>query len=204
MVRQTLKMMILSAVFVVLSMPASAAERYVIDSTHSSISFSIRHMVVSKVRGSFTSFEGAIEYDANDPSSSSVAVTIATESIDTANDKRDDHLRNPDFFDAESYPQITFSSSEVRRTNSGYLLKGTLDMHGVQKVLEIPFEINGPINDPWGNTRMGIESSPIVINRKDFGILWNKALDGGGVVVGEEVTVEIALEAIKSKDQAPE
>jgi polyisoprenoid-binding protein YceI len=159
-------------------------------------------MVVAKVRGSFSDIEGAIQFSQAQPESSSVAVTIKPESINTGDEKRDAHLRNPDFFDVEKYPTITFSSSAVKKKENGFVLNGELTMHGVTREIEIPFKINGPIQDPWGNSRLGIEAEPITLDRKDFGITFNKALDGGGVMVGNEVTIEIALEAVKAGSKA--
>ncbi|MCP4895464.1 MAG: YceI family protein [bacterium] len=179
-----------------ISVSASATDEYTIDQTHSSISFTVRHMVVSKVRGSFTEVSGAILYDADDPTKSSVNATIPAASINTANEGRDKHLRGEDFFDADKFPQLSFVSTAVRKNDQGLALVGDLTMHGVTRSIEIPFQVNGPIIDGRGNLRMGIEAEPVVIDRKDYGIEWNRVLDGGGLSVGNEVTVEINLEAI--------
>jgi polyisoprenoid-binding protein YceI len=184
-----------------LVLPVFAGDEYTIDQAHSSVSFTVRHMVVSKVRGSFAELEGVIKYLPEDPTSSSVQVTIKPESINTGDEKRDAHLRNPDFFDVEKYPEMTFASSNVGTSGDGFVLTGVLTMHGVSREVEIPFKVNGPIQDPWGNTRMGVEAEPITLDRKDFGLTYNRALEGGGLVVGDEITVEIALEAVR---RAPE
>ena len=171
---------------------------YEVDIAHSSISFKISHMVVSKVRGNFKDFSVTIKEDPNDITKSSVAVVIKTASIDTDNEKRDNHLRSADFFDAEKYPEITFRSSRIEKKGDAYIAVGTLDMHGVSKEITIPFEITGKMQDPWGNTRAGIEAST-QLDRKDYGLNWNKTLDKGGLLVGNEVKIEIFLEMVGKK-----
>ena len=174
---------------------AFGADKFTIDQTHSSIGFSVKHLVITNVKGSFTDFSGSIMYDSADITKSSVSVTIKAGSIDTNDDARDKHLRSTDFFDVEKYPEITFVSSKIEKTDDGLIAHGKLTMHGVTKVIAIPFEIAGPIAGPWGKTRMGVEAS-ITIDRKDFGITWNKLLDSGGLTVGNEVKIELNIEAI--------
>ncbi len=171
---------------------------YEVDIAHSSISFKISHMVVSKVRGHFNDFSVNIKEDPNDITKSSVAVAIKTASIDTRNEKRDNHLRSADFFDAEKYPEITFQSKRIEKKGDAYAAVGTLDMHGVSKEITISFEITGKLKDPWGNTRAGIEASA-KLDRKDYGLNWNKTLDKGGLMVGNEVKIEILLEMVSKK-----
>jgi polyisoprenoid-binding protein YceI len=171
---------------------------YEADIAHSSLSFKISHMVVSKVRGHFNDFSVTIKEDPNDITKSSVAVVIKTASIDTDNEKRDNHLRSADFFDAEKYPEITFQSSRIEKKGDAYAAVGTLNMHGVSKEITIPFEITGKMKDPWGNTRAGIEAST-QLDRKDYGLNWNKTLDKGGLMVGNEVKIEILLEMVSKK-----
>ena len=171
---------------------------YEVDIAHSSISFKISHMVVSKVMGRFNDFSVAIKEDPNDITKSSVAVVIKTASIDTDNEKRDNHLRSADFFDAEKYHEITFQSSRIEKKGDAYAAVGTLNMHGVSKEITIPFEITGKMKDPWGNTRAGIEAST-QLDRKDYGLNWNKTLDKGGLMVGNEVKIEILLEMVSKK-----
>jgi polyisoprenoid-binding protein YceI len=177
---------------------AIAADTFSIDKSHSSILFAVKHMVITKVKGEFTEYAGTILYDASDVSKSSVEVTIKTASIDTKDEKRDDHLRNPDFFDTETYPEITFKSKAISKSEKGFVATGDLTMRGVTKEIEIPFEITGVIDDPWGNTRMGV-AAELELNRQDYGISWSKSLDAGGLVVGDNVEIEIEIEAIKAK-----
>lgn len=177
---------------------ARAAEEYPIDRVHSSVAFAVRHMVVSKVKGEFNEWSGTIYYDDKDVAKSSVEVTIKTASIDTKDTKRDDHLKSADFFDAASHPEITFKSKRIEKSESGYVAVGDLTMRGVTKEISIPFEIAGMITDPYGNTRLGL-SAQTTINRQDFGVSWSKALDTGGLVVSDEVQIEIEIEAVKAK-----
>jgi len=174
---------------------ATGAEKYQIDRTHSSITFSVKHLVITNVKGAFNDFSGSISYDADDITKSTVNVTIKVESIDTNDESRDDHLRNPDFFDVEKYPEITFVSDKIEKNDDGLIVHGKLTMHGITKEIAIPFTIAGPITGPRGNTRMGVEAS-LKIDRKDFGITWNKVLDTGGLTVGNEVKIELNIEAI--------
>jgi len=127
-----------------------------------------------------------------------VNVTIKVASIDTANDKRDEHLRNPDFFDAAAYPDITFKSTQVAKKGDGYVATGTLTMRGVSKTVSIPFEIVGKMKDMQGKTRMGVQGK-VKLNRMDYGVSWSRTLDTGGVVVGEEVTVDLDIQGVQVK-----
>ena len=171
---------------------------YKADTAHSSISFKISHMMVSKVRGHFNDFSVTIKEDPDDITKSSASVMIKAASIDTADKKRDDHLRSPDFFDVGKYPEITFKSKKIEKKGNGYAATGTLTMHGVSKEVTIFFEITGKLKDPWGNTRMGVEANT-KLDRKDYGIKWNKTLDQGGLMVGNEVNIEILLELVSKK-----
>lgn len=175
--------------------PVLAAERYAIDQAHASIGFGVRHLVISTVRGSFHDVQGTIEYDAADPTKSSVEVTIQAASIDTGIDNRDKHLRSPDFFDVEQFPTITFRSSSVERQGDGYIVHGTLTMHGVSNEIAIPFQVAGPIDD-HGKQRIGVDGS-IRLNRQDYGIVWNKTMDTGGLAVGNDVDITLSVEAIQ-------
>ncbi len=175
-----------------------AVDTYTFDKAHSSIAFAAKHMVITKVRGEFNEYTGSIQYDEADITKSSVTVTIKTASIDTKNQKRDDHLRSADFFDAEKFPEITFKSKKIEKTENGLVMTGDLTMHGVTKEIRIPFEITGVVKDPWGNTRMGA-SAALTINRQDYGVSWNQSLDAGGVVVSDDIEIEIEIEAIAAK-----
>jgi polyisoprenoid-binding protein YceI len=176
---------------------AFCAEKYVIDPTHSAINFVVPHLMVSKVTGKVSFFKGSLLYDESNPRSSSVEVIMKTASIDTGDLERDNHLRSPEFFDAQQYPEITFKSTQIDENDNLTLCRGILVMHGESKEIDIPFRVLGKIKDPSGNERIAIEGTAVV-NRRDFGITWNKLLDGGGVLVGNEVRVNLSLEAIKN------
>ncbi|GAB4335253.1 MAG: YceI family protein [Calditrichia bacterium] len=178
---------------------AVLAADYDIDKSHTNIGFKVRHMVIAKVNGNFSDYSGQISFDPNAPEKSSISVTIQVASISTENEKRDAHLKSPDFFDAAKYPTITFVSKSVKKTaDKKYVAVGDLTIRGVTKAIELPFEVTGMVKDPWGNERMGIEAST-TINRQDFGVSWNKTLDAGGVVVSDDVEIIIEAELIKKK-----
>jgi len=179
--------------------PAVAADTFTFDTAHTEMAFAVKHMVISTVKGRFNDFSGTITYDPNDVTKSSVQVSVKTASIDTGNADRDKHLRSADFFDADKYPEITFKSTSIEKRGDGYVAHGKLTIRGVTKEVELPFTITGVIIDPWGNTRMGVEVDPVTINRQDYGVSWNKTLDAGGLVVSDDVTLELAVEAVKEK-----
>jgi polyisoprenoid-binding protein YceI len=181
----------------ILAVTSPAADTFTIDPAHSSIGFVARHMVVTNVRGAFNDFAGTILYDDKDITKSSVEVSIKTATIDTKEPKRDEHLRSPDFFDAAKYPDITFKSKRIEKTADGYVAIGDLTMRGVTKEIKVPFTIAGMVTDPYGNTRMGL-SANAELNRQDYGVSWNKKLDTGGLVVGDDVKIEIEVEAVKA------
>jgi polyisoprenoid-binding protein YceI len=174
---------------------AEAAE-WQADTTHSVLTFKIRHLF-SKVQGGFDEWSANLFFDPEAMEQASVEVTIQAASIDTGNEKRDGHLRSADFFDVEQYPTITFVSSMVEQTDEGYLVHGTLTMHGVSKEIAIPVEFLGAGPDPWGRVRAGFSGS-VTIDRKDYGMEWNKALDKGGVMLGDEVEIDIEIEAVEA------
>jgi len=175
-----------------------AADTYTIDRAHSSIQFIVKHLVVTKVKGEFNEFAGTILYDDKDIVKSSVEVTIKAASIDTKDAKRDDHLRGPDFFETAKFPEITFKSKRIEKTGDGFAAVGDLTMHGVTKEIRIPFTIAGVITDPWGNVRLGL-SAETELNRQDYGVSWSKKLDNGGLVAGDDVQIELEVEAVKAK-----
>ena len=171
---------------------------YVLDPSHTRIGFVARHAMVTKVRGQFNEFEGGAVVDADDFTKSTAQLTIQAASIDTRNEQRDGHLRSNDFLALEEYPQITFVSTDVRQTGDTSLeLTGDLTVRGVTNSVTVPFEFEGAATDPFGNLRVGFEGS-LVINRKDYGVNWNAALEAGGVLVSEKVTLEFEVSAIKS------
>ena len=173
------------------------AADYSIDKAHSDVSFKARHLV-SKTSGQFTDFDGAIVADFSNLDASSVMFSIKAASIDTENEDRDKHLRSEDFFDTEKYPEITFTSSKITKSgDSSYAVTGTLTMHGVSKTVTLPVVYLGEVEDPWGNTKAGFEIST-TLDRKDYGIVWNKALDAGGMILGDEVEITINLEMKKN------
>jgi len=190
----------LLAVLLVASLAAPApAARYAIDTSHSSVGFMVKHLVVSKVRGSFEAFSGAFVFDENDLAAWEVEATIDAASIDTGNDQRDEHLRSADFFDVEKHPTLTFTAKKAVESEPGeYALHGDLTMHGVTKPVVLALEYNGSIEDPWGGTRVGF-SARGKIDRKDFGLTWNKILEGGGLTVSNEVEILIEIEGIQEK-----
>ncbi|MDQ4144543.1 MAG: YceI family protein [Actinomycetota bacterium] len=170
---------------------------YVIDSAHSRIGFVARHAMVTKVRGSFNEFEGSVHLDVDDPSRSWARVTIQAKSIDTGNSQRDEHLRSNDFLAMDEYPDITFVSTSAERIDeTRFALTGNLTLRGVTKPVTIEFEYLGAVLDPWGKQRIGFEGST-TINRKDWGVNWNMALEAGGVLVSEKVTLEFEIAAVK-------
>ncbi len=174
---------------------------YNLDPAHSRLGFVARHAMVTKVRGSFKDVEGKGYFDASDASRSQLDVTIQAASIDTGNETRDGHLRTNDFFDPENYPEINFRSTNAEQLDeSTYRVTGDLSIKGTTKPITIDLELTGPAVDPWGNTRIGLEGS-VVVNRRDWGINWNAALDAGGVLVSEKVTLEFDVAAVR---QAPE
>jgi polyisoprenoid-binding protein YceI len=171
---------------------------YSLDPTHSRVGFSARHAMVTKVRGAFNDVDGTLQLDGTDPSRSAANVTIQVASIDTRNADRDAHLRGSDFFSVEEFPTITFVSTAARQTGpSDYELTGDLTIRGVTHPVTVPFEFTGSAVDPWGNTRVGFEGS-VAVSRKDWGLTWNAALEAGGLLVSDKVTLELELSAVKT------
>jgi len=172
---------------------------YTIDPAHSSAHFSVRHMMISNVKGEFTKLSGTVAFDAANPVASKVDVTIDVASLHTRDDQRDGHLKSADFLDAEKYPLIKFVSASVQSDgHDEYLVKGDLTIHGVTH--EVDLHVEGPtpeVKDPWGNIKAGATASA-KINRKDFGLVWNVGLEAGGVLVGEEVKINIEVELTRS------
>jgi len=171
---------------------------YTLDPAHTRIGFVARHAMVTKVRGAFNEFEGTATLDGANPAGSSAQVTISTDSIDTRNAQRDEHLRGNDFLAMNEYPQITFASTGARRVDdTTFELTGDLTIKGVTNPITIPFSFEGAAKDPFGNLRVGFEGA-VTINRKDYGITWNAALETGGVLVSDKVTLEFELSLVKN------
>ncbi len=190
----------LVALFVALfiAVPATFAVTYELDPAHTQIHFTVPHLMVFKVRGNFNDFNGTIDADSSGKTLSSASAVIKTASIDTRNQKRDDHLRSPDFFEADKYPEISFTSKKVSGSGPDITLVGDLTIKGVTKEVTLKGGFLGAATDPWGNQRAGFEATG-KINRKEFGLTWNKALETGGVVVGDEVEIGLEVEAIMQK-----
>lgn len=168
------------------------------DPAHSEITFKVRHMMFSKVTGSFKAWTGTFDFDPDAPESSSTEAKIDVASIDTGNEDRDNHLRSGDFFDTENHPQITFQSTSFEKIGNGKLkLHGELTIHGTTEAISLDVDYHGKAVDPWGNLRVGFTATT-TLNRKDFGLTWNQALEAGGVLVGEKVDVELNIQAIKA------
>lgn len=184
---------------IALALPVFAfASTWNIDPEHSNVGFKVRHLMVSNVKGSFDKYAGTVDINDKDITKSKVEVSIDTSSINTNVQKRDEHLRSADFFDVAKFPAMTFVSKKVAKAGKDKLkVTGDLTLHGVTK--EVVLDVEGPSNeskDPWGNIRRGASAST-KINRKDFGLVWNKALETGGVAVGDEITISLEIEMIK-------
>src|SRR5512134_539867 len=174
-----------------------AHEKWEIDSGHSSIHFMVRHLVLAKVRGKFTRWSGSLTAEPGDPERASVDVVIDASSIDTGVAERDAHLRSADFFDAANHPEITFRSRESQPVGNGRLsVAGDLSIRGITHPVTLDIEFAGRAKDPWGNERAGF-TAKTSIDRKEFGLTWNQALETGGLMVGERVDIEIDVEAVR-------
>lgn len=179
-----------------------AADTYTIDKNHSDVSFTVRHFA-SKVHGRFADFEGSIQADPAKPEASSVVFTIKTASIDTNNSHRDDDLRSDNFFEATKFPEITFKSSKITGTGKDtYSVTGTFTMHGVSKEITLPVTYLGSMKDGRGNEHASFELNT-KLNRKDFGINWNRSLDNGGLMLSDDVEVTVDLETVKKGPETP-
>ncbi len=181
------------------------ATTYRLDPAHSTLSFKVRHLMMSWVRGNFSDLGATFEYEEAKPENFNLSVTLDASSIDTGNKKRDQHLRDTDFLDVKEFPLITFTSNEIRLRSDGTgKIIGELTLHGVTKGVTLTLEDFTPeITDPWGNQRRGASAS-FTINRRDYGILFNKAMETGGMVVGDEVVIQIDAEFIADASSSPE
>ena len=174
---------------------ATAASTFTIDKTHSEVGFQVRHLL-TKVRGHFTDFTGTVQFDPAKAAASSLRFSINTASIDTGTPDRDAHLRSDDFFSVAKFPVITFTSSTVtKKSDELFDVEGTLTIRDTKKVITLPVTFLGTATDPWGKSRAGFETE-LTINRKDFGLNWNAALEAGGFLVGDEVKISVQAQAI--------
>jgi polyisoprenoid-binding protein YceI len=180
--------------------PQAHASTWVLDADHTTIGFAVRHMMVTDVKGAFDKFTGTIEIDDKDPSKSKVDVEIELASVNTRNGKRDEHLRSPDFFDVAKTPKMTFKSTKVEvAKDGGITITGDLALHGVTKSVQLKAApLSAELKDPWGGLHRGTTATT-KINRKDFKLEWNKTLEKGGVLVGDEVTIELQVELLPKK-----
>ena len=181
------------------ALPRTAISTWNIDSVHSVAEFKVKHMMISNVKGNFTGISGTLELDEADVANSKIEATLDAASINTREAQRDTHLKSADFFDVEKFPTLSFRSTRITRTGEDELaVEGDLTIHGVTR--KVRFAVEGPTapgKDPWGNTRIGI-SATTKINRKDYGLTWNAALETGGILVGEEVTITVEVQFIKA------
>jgi polyisoprenoid-binding protein YceI len=176
------------------TIPGYVLGTWKLDPTHSDVAFSVRHMMVSKVRGRFDTVDATI-VTAEGPTQSSVTAEIDLTSINTQNAQRDGHIKSADFFEVETYPTMTYRSTSVKQDGSDWLVEGELSLHGVTKSVPLKLELNGFTKDPYGGTRAGF-SATTEINRGDFGISISMPMDGGGVVVGEKISIQLEIEAV--------
>ena len=172
-----------------------AAGTWALDPTHTAIEFEAKHLMIAKVKGRFAEFEGALTI-ADDPKQSSVSVTIKSASIDTRTEQRDDHLRSPDFLEVDKYPELTFVSTGVEHHDGDdWLIHGDLTIHGVTRPVTLKTEFEGQTGDPWGGQRAAF-SAETKIDREDWGLTWNQALEAGGWLVGKEIKLKLEVEAV--------
>jgi polyisoprenoid-binding protein YceI len=171
--------------------------KWSVDASHSSLDFSIRHMMIAKVKGTFHTFEATVEADPTDLTTANIAVSVDLSSIDTRNKDRDAHLQSADFFDVENQPKMTFQSTKITKTGDGeYNVTGDLTLHGVTKSETLSVSFEGAGKDPWGNEKVGF-SGQGSIKRSDFGLTYNAALETGGVLIADEVKISLEIEAVK-------
>ena len=176
---------------------------WVIDSSHTEVNFSVRHMMISNVRGQFQKLTGTVEFDEANPAATKVDVQIETASVNTKDEKRDGHLKSPDFFAADQYPYLTFTSKRVEVKDASHAhLTGDLTIRDVTKEVVLNVEYNGSAKSPWGTTSAGFSASSR-INRRDYNLSWNVALETGGMLVGEDIHINIELEIVQQPDVVP-
>ena len=190
---------ITAAVLFSLAISISAQTNWKFDNSHTNVGFEVDHMVITTVEGEFTDYEGTVKTDGEGFENAKVNFTINAASISTDNEKRDNHLRSDDFFNAEKFPKLIFNSKSMKLVDGDWKLVGDLTIRDVTKEVELDVDYRGMVEDPWGNTRAGFEISG-VINRFDYNLKWNNLLETGGLVVGEDVTLKIDVQLVKVKD----
>jgi len=196
--RNRIPLLLLTVAVMLVAVPA-VADQYAIDAVHSSIGFEIRHLAISKTRGTFGEFEGTFDFVPGKPGDWIVEAVIQAASINTDNEDRDNHLRSEDFLEVAKFPTLTFKSKAVEmESETEGVLRGELTLHGVTQVVEMDLEFLGAATDPWGNEKAGFTATT-KINRKDFGLTWSKTMETGGLVVGEEVKITLDIEGTKVK-----
>lgn len=191
---KTILLTVLALMVLALGSAVADAATWEVDTAHSILGFKVRHLF-SKTAGRFEDWSATVDFDGKNPEKGSVKVVIQTASITTDNPKRDRHLKSGDFFDVEKYPTLEFQSTSVTKGEDGFILHGNLTMHGVTKEIAIPFTLDGIGQDPWGNTRAGFSGS-LTLDRQEYGINWNKAMDQGWML-GDEVQIDIEIEAVR-------
>lgn len=180
------------------SAASARAEPWHADTANSSVAFAVRHLLINDVRGRFARFTASLELDGDVPDVSSVRVAIDAASVDTGHDGRDSHLRGPDFFAADAHPEIVFEATTLEWRDGELLATGPLALHGVTREVTIPLTITAAVRDPWGNERRGVQAA-FQLNRRDWDMTWSETLDGGGLVVGDDVRVTASLELVRGK-----
>jgi polyisoprenoid-binding protein YceI len=181
----------------------AASAKYTIDKDHSKVGFAVKHLMISEVTGNFKDFEGSFTFDSATGDVSDATFTVKTASVNTDNAKRDEHLQSPDFFDSAKYPNMTLKNSKLKKAGKDkYKWTGDLTIRDVTKPVSFDLTQIGTVKDPWGNTRVGFHAEG-KINRTEYGLKWNKALEGGGLTVGEDVKIILDAEAIQAKEEAP-
>jgi polyisoprenoid-binding protein YceI len=194
--KKSLLSLALAAALGAATVPA-LAETWSVDASHSTVGFAVRHMMVSNVKGSFDKFTASVEGSPADPATAKISATIEIGSVNTREPKRDEHLRSADFFDAAKFPQMTFASTKVEKVSATKAkVTGNLTLRGVTKPVVLDVEYTEAVKSPWGKSVVGATATG-KINRKDFGVSWSKSLDGGGLVVADEVTIQLELELIR-------
>ena len=197
MIRKALVAFLAITATVMMALPAAAVD-WKLDTSHSSVTFEVKHLAISKVKGAFGEFSGTVTGEPDKPETFAVEVVIQVASVNTGNTDRDDHLRSPDFFNADEFATMTFKSTGVKMDGDEGVLMGELTLHGVTKPVELELEYAGMVTDPWGKTRMGF-SAEGEIDRRDFGLTWSKAMETGGLVVAHDVEIELEIEVVMAK-----